>query len=120
MNKCLTFIFVSVLSVDGGINTSTVLFITSTISVIIVLLTGVDEVGPVVGLTNVIGAITDKRNWNINQTQVNDYETYRHFQLPENLLTLFFRLTPLYIFLMLSQWGFDLARKFMWTKTIFK
>lgn len=61
MNKCLTFIFVSVLSVDGGINTSTVLFITSTISVII-LLTGVDEVGPVVGLTNVIGAITDKRN----------------------------------------------------------
>lgn len=61
MNKCLTFIFVSVLSVDGGINTSTVLFITSTISVI-VLLTGVDEVGPVVGLTNVIGAITDKRN----------------------------------------------------------
>lgn len=61
MNKCFIFIFVLV---DGGINIFMVLFIILIIFVI-VLLIGVDEVGLVVGLINVIGVIMDKRNWNI-------------------------------------------------------
>lgn len=64
MNKCFIFIFVLVLLVDGGINIFMVLFIILIIFVI-VLLIGVDEVGLVVGLINVIGVIMDKRNWNI-------------------------------------------------------
>lgn len=62
MNKCFIFIFVLVLLVDGGINIFMVLFIILIIFVIIVLLIGVDEVGLVVGLINVIGVIMDKRN----------------------------------------------------------
>lgn len=61
MNKCFIFIFVLVLLVDGGINIFMVLFIILIIFVI-VLLIGVDEVGLVVGLINVIGVIMDKRN----------------------------------------------------------
>lgn len=58
----------SVWLVGGGRYTSMVLLIVSTISLIMWVTTGVDEVGSVVvlvvflSMTNVIGAITDKRN----------------------------------------------------------
>lgn len=58
----------SVWLVGGGRYTSMVLLIVSTISLIMWVTTGIDEVGSVVvlvvflSMTNVIGAITDKRN----------------------------------------------------------
>lgn len=67
MNKCLTFIFVSVLSVlwVGGGRSMSILLVS--FPLIIWVTEVVDELVLVVFLstTNVIGAITDKKNQNI-------------------------------------------------------